>query len=430
MRLPWNQRPLPHEVFTPGSPPLEEHNVYVPRQEAEANLERFLQRRQVPVIFGEYGVGKTTVVQRFFQDRGVNGRLVYVPSVSGTTLPDIFQILLEHLGYTVEVERTAGQVVGVDGGFDFKVVKANAKGEESEQSKTQLVVTSPTDVAVIRAIRNAQLVVVLDEMHKASDAFRRDLVDFIKATRTGGGGFDLVLIGTSMDAERLVEPDPGIDRYVKEMPVALLSHKEARFIVDEGFRRLGLSIQEELADRLVSSAAGAPTIVQSLCLDAAEAAKADDRDEVTESDCRLAVQRYLQEHGRRLAGVYLRAIETFGPKRYRKQILQAVAKLDSDYATMEDIRTTVSIALNEDIPSQSLSGPLGSLKTDDYGKILQDVERVVSGDRIHNLTTFTDPMMKSFVRFMGNLDQTRLMPSPPELADAVGPEAEDQRSLE
>ncbi len=225
-----------------------------------------------------------------------------------------------------------------------------------------------------------------------------------------------------MDAERLVEPDPGIDRYVKEMAVALLSHEEARFIVDEGFGRLGLSIDSALADRLVSSAAGAPTIIQSLCLDAAEGALAAKRREVTENDCRLAVHSYLKEHGRRLAGVYLRAIETFGPKRYRKQILQAVATLDSDYATMEDIRNAVSTTLGEEIPSTSLSGPLGALKSGDYGRILQDIERIVSGDRIHNLTTFTDPMMKSFVRFMGNLDRTALMPSPPELADAVGPE--------
>ena len=197
MRLLGNDRPQPHEVFTPGSIPLEEHNVYVRRAEAEANLERFLQRRQVPVIFGEYGVGKTTVVQRFFQDRGVNGRLVYVPSVSGLALPDIFQVVLEHLGFRVEIERTAGLSKGVDGGFDLKVVKANAKGEESNSSTHQLVVSSPTDVGVIKAIRNAGLVIVLDEMHKASDSFRGDLVDFIKASRTGGGGFDLVLIGTS-----------------------------------------------------------------------------------------------------------------------------------------------------------------------------------------------------------------------------------------
>jgi hypothetical protein len=424
VRIPWSKRPLPHEVFTPGSPPLEQHNVYVKRTDAEASLQRFLERRQVPVVYGEYGVGKTTVVQKFLQDQGVNGRLVYIASVAGLSLPDVFRVILEHLKYAAVVEYTSTATKAGEAGFDVKVVKASAKGEHSETAVSQMVVASPTDTGLIALVRDAGLVVVLDEMHKATERFRADLVDWIKATRTGGGGFDLVIIGTSMDAERLVAPDPGIDRYVKEMQVALMSPDEARYLINEGFSRLGLSIDDALAQRIVASAAGAPTIVQSLCLDAAEAAKRNDRDQVLEADCLEAVRNYLKDHGRRLVGHYLRSIETTGPKRYRKQILHGVASLEGDYATMEDIRTAVSAALSEDVPSTSLSGPLGALKSPDFGCILQDVDRVVSGNRIHNLTTFTDPMMKSFVRFMANLDQTALMPAAPEIEAYMEPAEE------
>ena len=71
-------------------------------------------------------------------------------------------------------------------------------------------------------------------------------------------------------------------------------------------------------------------------------------------------------------------------------------------------------ALADDTPSSALSGPLRALKTGEFGKILKDVDREVSGVRIHNLTTFTDPMMKSFVRFMNNLGDTELSPAVPE----------------
>ena len=52
------------------------------------------------------------------------------------------------------------------------------------------------------------------------------------------------------------------------------------------------------------------------------------------------------------------------------------------------------------------------VSSDSYGQTPSGF-RDVSGDRIHNLTAFTDPMMKSFVRFMNNLDQTDLMPEAP-----------------
>jgi hypothetical protein len=333
--------------------------------------------------------------------------------VAGLSLPTIFKAILEHLNYGVVVESTTSDTVGADGGFDLKVVKASAKGESTTSATHQLVVTSPTDLGMIRIIREAVLTVVLDEMHKATPELREAIVDWIKATRTGVGSFTLVLVGTSTDAGRLVSLDHGIDRYVKEMSVDLMTDAEARYIVVEGFRRLRLAVPDDLAERLIRSAAGAPTIVQALCLDAAEAVLARDDSAVTEADVRAAVESYLEEHGGRLLDHYYKAIETTGPRRYRKQVLQGVAVAPNDYATMEDIRGAVSRFIGEDVPATSLSGPLRQLKTEEFGNILKDVEREVSGNRVHNLTAFTDPMMKSFVRFMNNLDSTGLMPEAP-----------------
>lgn len=406
-----SRRPAPHEVFTPGSPPLEEYNVYVSREAAEQALGKYVQRNQVPIVWGEYGVGKTSLVKHFFRPQADKGTLVYIASVAGLTLPDVFRTILEHLDYSVQVETTTTDTIEAQGGFDLKVLKANARGASTDSRTSQIVVTSPTDTGMNNLIRLAGLTVVLDEMHKASPELRTALVDWIKATRAEAGGFQLVLVGTSTDAGRLVALDYGIDRYVKEMPVDLMSEPEARYIVEEGFRRLDLSIEPELRDRLVISAAGAPTIIQALCLDAAESAIDAGRADVTESDLKTAVSAYLKENGGRLADHYYRAIETTGPRRFRKQVLKAVAAVPTDYATMEDIRTGVSQSLGEDTPSSSLSGPLRTLKTEEYGQILKDVDREVSGARIHNLTAFTDPMMKSFVRFMNNLDQTKLMPT-------------------
>lgn len=409
----FRNRPQPHEVFTPGSPPLEKHNVYVTRGIAEQQLRRYVQRRQVPVVWGEYGVGKTSLVQHFFKEEESKGRLVYIPSVAGLSLSDVFRTILEHLDYRVDIEARSAETTSGEGGIDLKVVKIGGKGEISDSVTRQLVVTSPTDSKMNNIIRDAGLTVVLDEMHKASDTLRSALVDWIKATRAMSDGFTLVLVGTSTDAGRLVNLDFGIDRYIKEMPVSLMTPEESRSIVTTGFERLGIRIASDLVERLVQSAAGAPTIVHSLCLDAAESAVSEGRDQVHEDDLRTAVNLYLQEHGGRLADHYYRAIETTGPRRYRKQILRAAANTNADYVTMEEIRTGVSQALGMDVPSTALSGPLRDLKTSEFGRILKDVDREVSGTRIHNLSTFTDPMMKSFVRFMNNLDDTDLMPSAP-----------------
>lgn len=409
------ERPAPHEVFTPGAVPLATNNVYARRLESERKLTKNLQRNLVPLVYGEYGVGKTTVVQKFLSENRPQQSTIYIASVANQTLGDVFKVILERLDYSVVVEEQAVESVSMHAGFDLKIFRAGGEGGVNDTTVRQFVVTSPTDSRLNELIRSHNLTVVLDEMHRATDEFRSQLGDWIKATRTGGGDFSLVLIGTSMDAERLVTPDPGIDRYVKEMQVPILTEDEAKYIVKTGFAKLGIEISDVLTDRLVLTASGAPTIVQTLCLDVAESVVDRDSDTVSEMDLKSAVESYLDEHGKRLLGAYSRAIETTGPKRYRKQILNAIAGLENDYATMEDIREAVSASLGEDTPSTALSGPLRSLKEDDYGKVLQDVERLVGTTRVYNLTTFSDPMMKSFVRFMVNIETSGLSPSDEQL---------------
>src|SRR5690606_35765966 len=128
----------------------------------------------------------------------------------------------------------------------------------------------------------------------------------------------VVLIGTTMDAEQLVRKDPGIDRFVKELPIPPLSDEEARFIVEDGFGRLEISIPAALVETVVRTAAGAPTIVQEVCVNMAEAVVGAGRAEVETGDYQDAVRTYLQDHGRRLASVYVKSIEQVGPRRYRK----------------------------------------------------------------------------------------------------------------
>ncbi|GAA1918925.1 ATP-binding protein [Nocardioides hwasunensis] len=406
-------RPRPDEVFTPTKIPLADTNVYTKRSDPEKALTRYVQRGQIPVVFGEYGVGKTTVVRRFFREADDAGTVVYVSSPAGKELADVFTVVLEHLDYAVETEIS--RRTGDSQELGARLVAHGKLATSNEiNTKYSLVVTSPTSEALIAEMASRQVTLIIDELHRATPSFREDLVDFMKACRGGNDDYPvIVLIGTTLDAERLVGQDPGIDRFVKELLVEPLTDEEARFIVTQGFNRLQLSVPDHLVETIIRTSAGAPTIVQSVCLDMAEACIARDDTFLTPSDYEAAVRTYLAENGRRLAGVYLKAIEQVGPKKYRKQILLAMAEQTHDFANMEEIRTRVSEQLGDDVPATALSGPLRELKSSE-DSILQDVERR-EGGRVYNLNSFRDPMMKSFIRFMRELEVQGLVPKPPAL---------------
>lgn len=410
--------PAPNEVFTPGEIPLEETNVYVSRSDSEKALKRAIDRNWCPVVFGDYGVGKTTLVLRYFRKAEKEGRLVYFESAADLTMPKVFEAVLEALQYEVTVEEIHSTSSSLSSTFGNKILKAEANVAASKSKTTRLAVSSPTDKGMLNLIGEARLVLVVDEMHRASDQFRADLTSFIKVSRVGAKDSTLVLVGTSADPLLLVASDPGIDRFVKDTPVTLMSEPEATKLVTEGFGKLKLTIDKQLIDKTVTIASGAPSILQTLCLDMAEHAVESHRKEVVTADLTEAVKRYLDDNSGRMTRRYFTAIETQGPKRYRKQVLHAVARLERDYATMDDLRREVSAALGEKTPATALSGPLRALKEKEYGSVLQSVERDTGGE-VQNVSSFTDPMMKSFVRFMETLTRTDLIHED-EVREALG----------
>jgi GTPase SAR1 family protein len=362
----------------------------------------------VPLIYGEFGVGKTSMVRRLLGD---SRSVLYVPTASGKTMTSIFGIALERLDYETTTKHTEGREVGGSGGLDVIVAKAGASATVRHESERQLVVQTPTDQKVLEVLARAGITLIVDEMHRATARFRDEIADFIKAANGMSQDFPkVVLVGTTSDPELLVSRDPGIDRIVKEIQVRPLTRDEAEYIIRQGFKKLGILISGELVDKIVRTAAGAPNIVQSLCLDMADASKRNNRTFVLSGDFSTAINGYVsQAHNQRLVERYMRAIETTGAKRYRKQILHAMAKLEKDLVPLDDIRAGVSAQLGEDVPSESLSGPLKDLKDDRYGKLLKDVDRK-EGDRVFNLSRFSDPTMKYFIRFLEELEKQDLMP--------------------
>ncbi|MDQ2743004.1 MAG: ATP-binding protein [Chloroflexota bacterium] len=413
----------PSDVFTPNRFPLEEHNVYAARTKAEADLGSAIGRNQVPVVYGEYGVGKTTLVKKYFHEEEAAGRFVHVLNPANKNIDDVAKVVLEAIGYRVEVSRETSTGSAVEGSVEagvFAALKAKLSGEltESESRREELLVTSPTDQGFLKVLADAEITIAIDEMHKSSDGFRLQLADLIKAASNQGLPYPrIVVLGTTADAEELVRQDEGVDRLVREVRVEPMIDDESRFVVTEGMQRLGLGISGSDTETIIRTAAGAPALLQEICLDVAEHAVKAGRDHITRDDIGASVRAFLLNSQARLTQRYMTVIETVGPRRYRKQILRAMAESANDFVTMDELTQTISKNLREDVPATALSGPLRELKKLEYGEILRDVSRPSSdGTRVYNLTAFKDPRMKAFIRAMHAVEAQGMLPTGDEVA--------------
>ncbi|WP_197289153.1 AAA family ATPase [Nocardia sp. NRRL S-836] len=410
------ERIHPTDVFTPNRFPLQKHNVYAARRDAEASIRSGLARAQAPVLYGEYGVGKTTLVKRYFYDRNEGGIVIEFLTPAGKGFDDVVKAVLEKLDYEVVVSRENKATVSATGESDvsfFGMLKAKIKlkGESTGSERLELVVSSPTDQGFLHIAADAKVTIVIDEMHKSSPSFRQQLAEMIKAANNLGEGYArFVLIGTTLDASKLVDHDAGIDRLIREVKLSVMTEEESRFIITDGMKRLGVSISEELINRIVSTAAGAPSLLQEICLDVAELAVTRDEKSVKDDDVDQAIRNFVLNSEARLTRRYMLATNTVGVKQYRKQILKAAANLDREFFTMDDLTSLVSQYVGEDVPASSLSGPLRELKDSQYGSVLTDVETPVGG-RAYNLNAFKDPRMKAFIRAMNAVEEQGLLPT-------------------
>lgn len=413
----------PTDVFTPNRFPLEEHNVYAARAEAESSLGSAMARRQIPVVYGEYGVGKTTLVKKYFHEDEQAGRFVHVLNPSGKNMEDVAKVVLEAIGYSVEVsrERSTGSTVegSVEAGV-FATLKAKVRGEykKTDTRREELYVTSPTDQGFLNVLADTQVTVAIDEMHKAPDGFRLQLAELIKAASNLGRGYPrIVVLGTTADASELVRQDEGIDRLIREVRVEPMTDAEARFVVTDGMGKLDLRIEEDSVETIVRTAAGAPALLQEICLDVAELAVSGGRLEVLRQDIESSVRTFLLNSQARLTQRYMTVIETVGPRRYRKQVLRAMAESPNDFVTMDELTSSVSRFVGEDVPASTLSGPLRELKKPEYAEILRDVARPSDdGTRVYNLSAFKDPRMKAFIRAMNAVEGQGWLPTHDEVA--------------
>lgn len=402
----------PNNVFRPGKLPIHPGNIYASRGKSEENFKKILSRGLIPLVYGEYGVGKTSMARYAIQNCEPNSLLVTIESVADKTLSDIFSRCLEKIGYRVDTsiseEKSTKSTRSAKTGFSVPTpwLRATFQGTAGEEKKSkklinsELLITSPTDSKFIEICEDHSVILLLDEMHKATEEFVDNLSTFIKAYGNAScNNFKIAILGTSSDPSRLVLRDPGVDRLIEEVHLEAMTPNERAFLVTEGMRQLAIHANESVVEQLCTLCVGSPNILQWLCLEAAELAFKREPRKLEKSDISVALEEYAQRRESRLYRIYMAAIENKGAHKYRKQILRAMSESENEYTTMDQIREKVCIYLGNNTRSSDLSGPLRTLK-EQKPPIITDIQKSDGEGRIQNYNTFVDPALKAYIRML------------------------------
>jgi Cdc6-like AAA superfamily ATPase len=271
-------------AFAP-SQPVAEHRMFAGRDETLRVVIRSIEDQRLHVvIYGERGIGKTSVLHMLTQS-AVEARyiVIYTSCGANSTFDETF--------------RAASSVIPLLYHSDYGPTSVEAERGETVADLLPASELSPRQFGDICAkLTGTRVLIILDEFDRCeSGAFRRDVAEIIKNLSDRQGRVQLVLAGVAADLTQLVEHIPSIRRNVHAMRIPKMTDGEIMEIVANGERAAGFVFDPGAGTYVASMALGSPYIANLLCHHAGHAALDAGRSVILPSDVSAAIARAVIE---------------------------------------------------------------------------------------------------------------------------------------
>jgi len=268
-----------------ASQPVTTRDRFSGRHDALAQLIAAVEQQRVHVVvYGERGIGKTSLAHVFadtarearyivlYGSCGTDGRFDEIFRAFATKIPMLYHRSV--LPTTVAVEQALS--------FD-SLLPAGSFG--------------PREVSDLFAdVVGTRVILILDEYDRIADPhFRRDVAELIKNLSDRAARVQLVITGVASNLDELIGFAPSIRRNIVGLPMRPLSSAEVSEILQLGEQAAGLHFTEAAIAMIATMANGSPYLVRLLGHHAGMAALDQIRTQVEPVHARLAVERVLTD---------------------------------------------------------------------------------------------------------------------------------------
>lgn len=227
------------ENFTPGTP-INESDLFAGRQETIRQLQdTVLEPGRHAIIFGERGVGKTSIANIFYRGISATPRTPLAIRVNADA-SDTYDSLWRKV---------------------FRRLKRGTDGVPFWADETHPLPISPDDVLIELSdfSPNETPIIVIDEFDRIQDYQCRALfADTIKGLSDHSINCTIILVGVAESIGDILKEHESVTRALVQVPMRRMSANEIRDIIAIRVRRLRLVMEPEALWRLSFFAAGLP----------------------------------------------------------------------------------------------------------------------------------------------------------------------------
>jgi len=363
--------------------PIDEEDLFAGRStEVRRMLQAVLERSKNVILYGERGVGKTSLSNVFWKRFNKSIRSFVVARVQAGPHDNYSSLWIRALDELRSSAITSGKADLVPINSDFTTL-------------------SPTDVRreLQKCSPNAIPIIIIDEYSEIADSdcktltasTIKELYDFSVSTTT-------VLVGVAENVSDLITDHQSLDRALVQIPLARMSHSELREIIDKRTTRTSLTFSADATWTVIILSRGLPYFTKTLAKYAALHAIRDKRIMVTNDDVEHSMASFIADTKELFRSAYQGATRSNQENFFAQSLLAcALANTDDEgFFSANDVVEPYSAIMKGKKRIAHFEKHLRRFSSKDGGNIL-----IKRGGERQQRFRFADPMMQPYVIIRG-----------------------------
>lgn len=385
---------LAGQVFNPTTPVSEKDMFSGRTEQIRRIIDIIFQKGQHAIIFGERGVGKTSIAN-------VISSFVSKPNILLATRincdkADTFDTVW--LKAFDEMQLIKGKM---QMGFNQQV-------EQNAISSKNFFVNgkaSPNDVrkALIQLSENFLPVIIIDEFDRLDENERKLFADLIKSLSDYSLNATIVLIGVGDSVENLIHEHQSVLRALIQVQMPRMKNEEIKFIIENAIRKLGMTIVPDVLNQITLLSKGLPHYTHLIGLHASRDALDNHSLEIQQQNFDLAIEKAIKDSQHSIKTDYYKAIKSAYKNNLFAEVLLscALCKVNElgEFAA-QDLREPMLTVTGKNYKIPHYAQHLNEFALEKRGNIL-----IKTGERRFFRYKFKDPLMQPLVIMQGIIDK-------------------------
>jgi Cdc6-like AAA superfamily ATPase len=382
------------QVFKPNTP-VDEKDLFSGRtDQIRRVIDVIFQKGQHAIIFGERGVGKTSLANVLSSFVGTTAKLLpaRINCDSGDTFQSVWAKIFEEM-----------QIISNKPGLGF-----NAQGITKHFTIKDFFPTgevTPTNVrkAILQVSSSFLPLIIIDEFDRLDINVRKMFADLIKGLSDYALDATIVLIGVGGSVQQLIDEHQSVARALVQIQMPRMDSDEIKSIINIGLTKLGMTIAPDVLNQIALLSKGLPHYTHLVGLNASRDALDNKSLNITNENLNRAISKAIEDSQLSIRTAYHKAIKSAYKGNLFAQIILACALAPvnelGEFAA-QDLREPLFRITGKKYSIPHYAQHLKEFSIEKRGKIL-----IKSGERRFFRYKFSDPLMQPFIIMQGIIDK-------------------------